>query len=547
MPNSYYYGLSDLSTTIVSLFCALAVMGMYDAMFRMFFEKKDEDYKKDICSSAFAFSCITSLVVSLVMVCLREPISFLFYRETQYGNLVMLCALSVLIGATNSIVSAPTRMQNKRKVFLVTNFLSPVISYSIAIPLLLNGHYLIALPLATLISATTLELAFAIMNYKWFSFKRVNWKYIRSMLTIALPLLPNFIIYWIFNSSDRVMISSLLNTSEEGVYAVSSKIGHISQLIYTAFAGGWQYFAFSIMSDDDNVNVISKIFDVMLAISLGTTLLGTSVCKFGIEILFKEEYWRSYICVPYLYLAPLLLMLFQIGTNQFLVIKKTWPNLIILSIGAVANIALNFVLIPIIGIEGASIATFVGYFISIIICIIVLLKFKLIIISKKTIISFLSFIIIFLVMRSNSFSWYALNIPLAIAYVVLLLILFKNDFKNAKVLLKKKKYNKNNCIKKHIEEIKEKGIDTENLDKYVITYDNNHKDFLMIGYIEHENNNLIIKYVLYDDTIDVCSRLIKKCEEIFNEYDIDEIVFEYTFDDEELKNIHNIKRRNIEQ
>ena len=485
MPNSYYYGLSDLSTTIVSLFCALAVMGMYDAMFRMFFEKKDDDFKKDICSSAFAFSCITSLIVALLMICLREPISLLFYREPQHGNLVMLCALSVLIGATNSIVSAPTRMQNKRIVFLVTNFLSPVISYSIAIPLLLNGHYLIALPLATLISATTLELAFAIMNYKWFSFKRVNWKYIRSMLTIALPLLPNFIIYWIFNSSDRVMIASLLNTSEEGVYAVSSKIGHISQLIYTAFAGGWQYFAFSIMRDDDNVDVISKIFDVMLAISLGTTLIGTSICKFGIELLFKEEYWRSYICVPYLYLAPLLLMLFQIGTNQFLVIKKTWPNLVILSIGAVVNIALNFVLIPIIGIEGASIATFVGYFISIILCLIVLLKFKLIFVSKKTIISFVSFVIIFLVMRSNLFSFYLLNIPLAIFYIVLLIFLFKNDLKKAKHLLKKKKFNKDNCIKKHIEEIKEKGIDTENLDDYVITYDNSYKDFLMIGYIEN--------------------------------------------------------------
>jgi len=436
MPNSFYYGISDLSTTIVSLFSALAIMGMYDAMFRMFFERKDDDYKKDICSSAFVFTCMTSFFVAGIMVCLQQPISLLFYKDTQYGNLVMLCSLSVLIGSTNSIVSAPTRMQNKKIIFLITNSISPILSYSIAIPLILNGYYLIALPLATLISAFVLEIVFAILNYKWFSFRRVNWKYIGSMLRIALPLLPNFIIYWIFNSSDRVMISNLLDPSQEGIYAVASKIGHVSQLIYVAFAGGWQYFAFSIMKDNDNKEFISKIFNIMMAISLTTTLLGTSICKFGMELLFEEEYWESYICVPYLYLAPLLLMLFQIGTNQFLVIKKTWPNVIILSFGAALNIGFNFWLIPIIGIEGASIATFAGYFVSILLCVIVLKKYNIFCINYKTVLIPLVFIVFFIIMRLNSFSKYYLNIPIAVIYLVFLIILFRKDLSN---LYKRKK------------------------------------------------------------------------------------------------------------
>lgn len=430
MPNSFYYGLSDLSTTIVSLFSALAVMGMYDAMFRMFFEKKDEDYKKDICSSAFAFTMITSVFVALVMILLQQPISRLFYSDPKYGNLVMLCAASVLIGATNSIIAAPTRMQNKKTVFLLANTIFPILSYAIAIPLILNGYYLIALPLATVISGASKELTFAIINQKWFRLRRVNWKYIGSMLKIALPLLPNFIIYWIFNSSDRVMISNILNPDQEGIYAVSSKIGHISQLIYTAFAGGWQFFAFSIMRDKDNKEFISKVFNIMMAISLGTTLLGTSICKFGVEILFEEEYWSCYICIPYLYLAPLLLMLFQIATNQFLVIKKTWPNVIILSLGAIVNIILNLVLIPIIGIEGASLATFIGYFISIILCLIVLKHYNLIVIDfLQTILPAVVFVILFGVMRFNLFTKYWLNIPLAFIYILILILIYMKDIK----------------------------------------------------------------------------------------------------------------------
>ena len=44
LPNSDYFGLNDLSLTVVSFATALAGMGMYDAVFRMFFEKDDKDY-----------------------------------------------------------------------------------------------------------------------------------------------------------------------------------------------------------------------------------------------------------------------------------------------------------------------------------------------------------------------------------------------------------------------------------------------------------------------------------------------------------------------
>lgn len=439
MPNSFYYGLSDLTSTIISLFSALAVMGMYDAMFRMFFEKKDEEYKKDICSSALFFTVVMSLIVALIMICLNNQISALFLSDSKYGNLVMLCAASVMIGATNSIISAPTRMQNQRLIFLITNTLSPIISYSIAIPLILLGYYIIAIPLSSLISVAIIEISFYFLNHKWFSFKRINWHYIKLMLMIAIPLLPNFIIYWIFNSSDRVMINNILGTEFSGIYAVSAKIGQISQLIYTAFAGGWQYFAFSIMRDDDNVDIISKIFELLAAISFITTILGTSICKIGIEILFTEEYWSCYICIPYLYLAPLLLMLFQIGTNQFLVIKKTWPNIIILGSGAIINILLNLILIPKIGIEGASIATFAGYFISILLCLIILIKIKLIKLSWKFYTSTLLFILVFIIMRFNHFTQYFINIPLAIVFSLLVFFMYKNEiFIGLKKLFKNK-------------------------------------------------------------------------------------------------------------
>lgn len=76
-------------------------------------------------------------------------------------------------------------------------------------------------------------------------------------------------------------------------------------------------------------------------------------------------------------------MLFQVASNQFLVVKKSWPVMPILLIGAVVNVILNFLLIPIIGIEGASIATLIGYTVTDIVCCCVLCRMKLMVISRR--------------------------------------------------------------------------------------------------------------------------------------------------------------------
>lgn len=290
VPNASYYGINDLSNTVVQFGSAFAIMGMYDAMYRMFFEDDEESFKKTVCSTALVFTCVTSLCVFLLMLLSRNLIARYFFRDPQYAYVVYLSAIATLVGATNSIISAPTRMQNKRKIFLITNTLSPLISYAISIPMLLAGHYVIALPLAAVISGATMEVAFGLMNRKWFSVKRFDGKILKQLLVIAVPLLPNFLIYWIFNSCDKVMIANLIGIEAEGIYAVGSKLGHCSQLIYTAFAGGWQYFAFSTMRENDQVKTNSLVFEYLGVISFAATAFICAWSYLIYDVLFTDEY-----------------------------------------------------------------------------------------------------------------------------------------------------------------------------------------------------------------------------------------------------------------
>ncbi len=436
LPTTDYMGISDMANTLVQFTSALAVMGLYDAMYRFFFDKKDEAYKRTVCSTALIFTVFSSIVVSVLMIIFRSSLAKVFLLNREYSYLVVITSITTLASATNIIVSAPTRMQNKRKVFLVTNTLSPILSYAISIPLILRGEYIIALPIAAAIAGISMEITFGVLNKKWFSFKLFDKKLLKQLLIFALPLLPNFLIYWVFNSCDKLMITNILGLGASGIYSVGSKLGHASQLIYTAFAGGWQFFAFSTMKEDKQVQSNSKIFEYLGVISFVASCF---VCAFSFLIfkyIFKPDYLEGYICAPYLFLAPLLQMLFQVAANQFLVIKKTWPNFFILSTGAVINVIINFFLIPVLGIEGASIATLIGYVISDIICVIVLCRMKLMVVSKRFLVSASLMILYFVSWRFVYSDKPLIGIIFAFVVSGVLMFLYKEELSALKSKLK---------------------------------------------------------------------------------------------------------------
>ncbi len=439
MPSTEYFGISDMSQTIISFASALAVLGMYDAMYRMFFEKEEEEYKKTVCSTALIFTIGMSFIVFILMIIFREQLALWFLGNKELAYVIFLSAIATLVSATNSIISAPTRMQNKRKVFLVTNTVSPILSYGLAIPLLLGGYYIIALPLAGVVSGITMEISFYILNRKWFVPKLFDKKLLKQLLIIAIPLFPNFLFYWIFNSCDKLMITNIIGVGATGIYAVGSKLGQASQLIYTAFAGGWQYFAFSTMKEEKQVESNSKIFEYLGVISYVATAFVCALSFWIFRILFSEEYLDGYVIAPYLFLAPLLLMLYQVAGNQFLVIKKTWPSMFILLSGAIGNVVLNLILIPVIGIEGASIASLLGYIISVVIAVIVLCCMKLMVVSKRFIAISVLMVIFFAIWRFLCPHNIIIGLMMAVVFTAICCVLYRKEIVIVKDRLMRRK------------------------------------------------------------------------------------------------------------
>lgn len=439
MPDAVYFGLNELVTTFVSLGTAIAILGMYDAVFRLFFDDDSEDFKIRVCSTALCFTIVTSALVFVAIIAFKDYLTIAVYGSKEYEVLVYIAAISILIGSTNSILGIPTRAQNQSKVFVTLNIVTAIVSYSLSVPLLLKGYYLIAVPLAGVLAVLTNGAVFWYLNRKWFNFRLFEVDKLKEMLKIAVPLLPIFLIYWVFSSCDRLIISKVLGNDQVGIYSIGAKVASVSQLIYAAFAGGWQYFAFSTMKDEQQVENNSKVYEYLGIISFVALVFVCALCKTFFEIAFTGDYVQGYKVMPMLFLGPLLLMLYQVAGNQFLVIKKTWPSIFILLSGAIFNIFFNIVYVPILGIEGAALANVGGYAVTNVICGIVLLKMKLIVIKIRFVfMATLSFVVmgIWMFYTYNSLLQ---GLVIAFLYFAISIYMYRCDLLSFyKMLLKKR-------------------------------------------------------------------------------------------------------------
>lgn len=430
MPNSsYYMGINDLVNSLISLVSVFGLMGMYDALFRLFFDYKEDDYEhqKQVCSTALAVTLFFSGICMIVLCLLKKWISEFFFESNKLTYLVVICAISVVLNNVKNMVMTPTRMLNQRKVYVIGSTILPFISYLAALGMVFAGWYLIALPIGALISMIMGIIYFGIANRHYFSYRFLDFSMIKPLLAVGVPLFPTFVVFWIYSSCDKVMILRMIGANANGVYAVANKLAAISQLLTSAFAGGWSYYNFATMEDQRRVLNFSKIIESFLALGV----LAFCICRlcgnFAMELLFTSQYKDTGSTFSYLFVAPIIYMIYQLMGSQFLLIKKTIYNSFIAASGVIFNIILNYVWIKQIGVLGASIATVTSYLIITIIAAVALKRRELIILRSR------ECLLVILLALHQSLDLLMINESIikviSIVSIVIILVLYTKEFK----------------------------------------------------------------------------------------------------------------------
>lgn len=405
--NSADYGKYEMFNTIVAFGSSFAVLGVYDAMFREYFERDDTRYKNVVTSTAVRIVFFSAAIFSCMLLLGAKIISNLFLGSSQDWHVVVMTSLGVFLTANKNIISAPSRMKNKRKIYIFSGFSFSVLYYLLAVVFIEHGFGYNGLIIGNLVASLYILIYFYILNRKDFTFSLFDITVAKELLKIGIPLVPCFVIYWAFHSMDKIMIAHMLNLKEVGIYSIGAKVASVSTFIYAAFAGGWQYFAFSTMKDKDQVDLTSKIFEYLGIISFAALSLAMLIIPHIFGSFFAGDYLKGIVVFPYLFLSPLILMLFQTVGNQLLVVKKAYLTTVCLLAGLCSNLILNYFFIPKFGIKGAAVATLLGFCVSVVMVLSLTRKMRLIHLSCRFICCIVIIcVIIILNFKNINFKWH---------------------------------------------------------------------------------------------------------------------------------------------
>ena len=185
---------------------------------------------------------------------------------------------------------------------------------------------------------------------------------VRQMNRFGLPLLPAGLAIWVVDFADRLLLGRIVDQHEVGLYAVGVKIASAMVLVQLAFRTAWPAFAYSLQEGSDARRTFAYVLTYTSLLGLldvarrsGCWRRGSSICwrrpssprrsAWSRRSPSPARCWsRTRRCRS----PP------RAPTAR----DRYWQVAVA---GAVVNIALNLLLVPRYGMEGAAAATVVAY------------------------------------------------------------------------------------------------------------------------------------------------------------------------------------------
>ncbi|WP_338487560.1 lipopolysaccharide biosynthesis protein [Ruoffia tabacinasalis] len=183
-----------------------------------------------------------------------------------------------------------------------------------------------------------------------------------TFLRYSIPLIPNSLMWWLINSSSRYFINWFVGIEANGLFAVSSKIPALINIISQVFSQAWQLSAFEEYENSESAKFYSNVFDLYFSVLLLTTSAIILVIKPVFSLLFADSYFDAWQPVPFLLLGTTFSAASGFIGVAYTASKKTSGVFRTSIYGGIISLILNLIFIPTLGIIGAGISSMVSFF-----------------------------------------------------------------------------------------------------------------------------------------------------------------------------------------
>lgn len=352
------YGFVDLITTYVTLIVPIITLELEMSVFRYLVDaRKDREETKKVFSNNFLI-----LLVSLLVFAIGYLIVTCFWKFDYRFLILFDIIICTFSGNFLQIARGVGRTLDYAISCIITG-VSTILLNILLIVVFRLGAFGMITAIAAANGLGALYLFIRLKMWQYVDFKKKDKKLIKEMYHYSIPLVPNGISWWIVNASDRTIITAILGTAANGIYAVSNKFPTILSSLLGIFNLSWSESAALYINSPDRDEFFSDISNTVT--KLFTCLgVGMIACMpFVFPILVNSSYDEAYYYIPILVLGAVFNVIICLYSAVYIAKKMTKQVATTSILGAVINIVINIGLVHFIGLYAAALSTAISYFV----------------------------------------------------------------------------------------------------------------------------------------------------------------------------------------
>ncbi len=355
------YGIAEYVLTIASAASTIALFGLPQALTTHFNDKPgNQVWQGRITGSALVLVIVIGTPVSILIFILAPQIAQSALQDSDYAFLFQLIGATTIFGLGSVVLTtaAQAALRVRWGMLFSALTLTTVALGNILFIIVFNWG-VIGLLLVPITGSIVVSITAIIVMHRFIG--RPSFEVMKLLLRSGVVLLPTMIAGWGLLVVDRIFLVHYVSPDELGYYAIANRIAGLLAVLMTPFYTAWTPLALSIQNEADAKQKYANMARYLVAVAL-LAALGLALFSKEILMIFTQPAYLP--AAPYIGFLTYIHVFSAIGhvlVTGALAGKQLRVFSATVVVGAGVNLFLNFLLIPLYGVWGATIATVIGY------------------------------------------------------------------------------------------------------------------------------------------------------------------------------------------
>jgi O-antigen/teichoic acid export membrane protein len=360
------YGAAEVLFAAVVAASIVIRLGVIEAVLR-FYYKAGEDPARVVAGS-FAALFWLSTAATLVALPFAGPISEALIDEPEgdltrsaIADLTRIAIGGLWVLTLHEYLLTLFRLEERARAFFAVTIANVLVAIGLTVALVVGqDEGARGLLLGSYVSGGIFVLGLIVVHRRRLSLW-IDRALLRRMLRFGLPTMPAELSLYLLNFVDRIIIVRYVGLAEAGLYALAVKFAQAVNVLVRGFQLAWPPLAYSIRDDEEARRAYALVVTWFVAgcafVVAGMWLLARWIAR----ALAAPEYFQSYEAVGLISAAVTLYALYMVLVVILGRTGRTEFNFPATIAALVANVALNLILVPPLGIVGAGLALVASY------------------------------------------------------------------------------------------------------------------------------------------------------------------------------------------